>query len=196
MRRMTQTSAPIPPTISIRSAAVLSGLSLRTWQRRIQDGQVAHLGGNGVGTLVPLQAVADLLPGAWAPHEVSALLAADAGDALAQAEVGAQCAQQVLPPALADADDERANAARRMAWHFLAEAAEQGQADAMHWLGLLHAAQGQGGRGDGEEATRGAEREEQLAIMWVARAATQGHVIAQRQIEGLLPRGRAKARGG
>lgn len=188
------TDQPIfsPQAISIRSAAVLSGFSLRTWQRRIQDGQVAHLGGSGVGALVPLAALADQLPGLWDAGDLDALLAADGGDALAQAEVGAKCAQQLLRPALASADDAQAEAAQRMAWHFLAEAAQQEQADAMHWLGLLHAGQAQkiGGGGQDDHSRRAAEREEQLALMWIARAAAKGHVIAQRQMGALMPRAR------
>lgn len=155
---MTDQPTSSPQAISIRSAAVLSGLSLRTWQRRIQDGQVAHLGGTGVGTLVPLQAAADPLPGVWDAHDVQALLAADGGDALAQAEVGAKCAHMVLRPALATTDDALAEAAQRMAWHFLTEAAQQEQADAMHWLGLLHAAQAEKVGGGGRTTIQGAWR--------------------------------------
>lgn len=61
------------------------------------------------------------------------------------------------------------------ALHFLRQAAQQGQADAMHWLGLLHA----GGlcEGDGEA----------MALMWIAKAAAHGHAIAQWQLAGLMP---------
>ena len=65
------------------------------------------------------------------------------------------------------------------ALHFLTQAAEQGEADAMHWLGLLHVA----GlcEGDGQA----------MALSWIAKAAAHGHVIAQRQLAGLMPDGRA-----
>ena len=65
------------------------------------------------------------------------------------------------------------------ALYFLLQAAEQGEADAMHWLGLLHAA----GlcKGDGQA----------MALMWIVKAAAHGHVIAQRQLAGLMPDGRA-----
>ena len=49
----------------------------------------------------------------------------------------------------------------------------------MHWLGLLHAA-GLGGPGDGDA----------LALMWVAKAAAHGHVIAQQQLAALMPQER------
>lgn len=55
---------------------------------------------------------------------------------------------------------------------------QQGEADAMHWLGMLHA----DGlcEGDGQA----------MALMWIAKAAAHGHVIAQRQLATLMP-GRA-----
>ena len=48
----------------------------------------------------------------------------------------------------------------------------------MHWLGILHAA-GLGKEGDDCAA---------LALMWVAKAAAHGHVIAQQQLAALIPR--------
>ena len=68
------------------------------------------------------------------------------------------------------------------ALHFLTRAAEQGEADAMHWLGLLHAA-GLGEAGDTQA----------LALMWVAKAAAHGHAIAAQQLAGLLPGAHAAA---
>lgn len=61
--------------------------------------------------------------------------------------------------------------------HFLTQAAEQGETDAMHWLGLLHAA----GLCEGDA--------DAMALMWIARAAAHGHVIAQRQLASLMPGG-------
>ncbi|GAB1386217.1 hypothetical protein MASR1M59_13650 [Melaminivora sp.] len=64
------------------------------------------------------------------------------------------------------------------ACYFLARAAEQGEADAMYWLGLLHAAGlGQAGDADGDA----------LAVMWLAKAAAHGHAIATQQLAALLP---------
>lgn len=50
----------------------------------------------------------------------------------------------------------------------------------MHWLGMLYAA------GLGRDEDAGSDRRA-LAMMWIARAAAHGHVIAQRQLAGLLP---------
>ena len=62
---------------------------------------------------------------------------------------------------------------REAALYWLRAAAEQGSAEAMQWLGTAHAA-------------GGTERDEQLAVMWIAKAAALGHPIAKRQLEGLL----------
>jgi TPR repeat protein len=50
-------------------------------------------------------------------------------------------------------------------------------ADAMHWLGVLHAA-GLGEPGCDHRA---------LALMWIAKAAAHGHAIGRQQLEVLLP---------
>lgn len=47
----------------------------------------------------------------------------------------------------------------------------------MHWLGLLHAAR-LGEPGEDHNA---------LALMWIAKAAAHGHVIAREQLAALLP---------
>ena len=104
------------------------------------------------------------------------LVRADQGDARAQAEVGALFALAALRDAKAAAPSNLGGGSAMPALHFLTRAAEQGEADAMHWLGLLHAA-GLGESGDGDA----------LALMWVARAAAHGHAIAARQLAGLLP---------
>ena len=108
--------------------------------------------------------------------EVELLVRADQGDARAQAEVGALFALAALRDAKAAAPSNLGGGSAMPALHFLTRAAEQGEADAMHWLGLLHAA-GLGESGDGDA----------LALMWVARAAAHGHAIAARQLAGLLP---------
>ena len=47
----------------------------------------------------------------------------------------------------------------------------------MHWLGLLYAAR-LGEPGEDNQA---------LALMWIAKAAAHGHVIAREQLAALLP---------
>ena len=164
--------------ISLATAAVLTGRSMRTWQRRIEEGLVPRLG-DGRGALVPFSAVRSALAVDLSDEDVQMLVRADQGDAQAQAEVGALFALAALHEAEAAAPaagGAGAGGSIAPALHFLTRAAEQGQADAMHWLGLLHAA-GLGESGDGDA----------LALMWVARAAAHGHAIAARQLAGLLP---------
>ncbi len=95
---------------------------------------------------------------AFSVEDVQVLLRADAGDADAQADIGALLVMA---------------GAREAALHWLNEAARQGSAEAMQWLGTVCAAAGD-------------ERGNNEAIMWVAKAAALGHPIAQRQMDGLL----------
>lgn len=174
--------------ISLNTAAVLTGRSTRTWQRRIEEGQVPRLG-DGRGALVPFSAVRPALVVDLTEEDVQMLVRADQGDAAAQADVGALFALAALDEAQAQAGSRPAPLARGAgtqvvpALHFLTQAAQQGQADAMHWLGLLHAA-GLGEPGD----------DNALALMWIAKAAAHGHVIAAQQLAGLLPGDAAQLR--
>ena len=86
------------------------------------------------------------------------ILPADAGEAVAQCELGLILIEHQRPE-------------RAVCW--LELAAAQGHADAMQWLGKLHA------RGEG------VERDEAQAIEWIKHAAAHGHLIAQRQVEEL-----------
>ncbi|MBS0506926.1 MAG: sel1 repeat family protein [Proteobacteria bacterium] len=164
------------PCISLNTAAVLTGRSVRTWQRRIEEGLVPRLGEERGRALVAFDAVRPALALKLDEPEVDLLVRADQGDAAAQAEVGALFALAALDEAKAAAPANAVGGSAIPALHFLTRAAEQGQADAMHWLGLLHAA-GLGESGDGDA----------LALMWVARAAAHGHAIAVQQVAALLP---------
>ena len=170
--------------ISLNTAAILTGRSMRTWQRRIEEGLVPRLG-DGRGALVPFSAVRPALAVDLSDEDVQMLVRADQGDAAAQADVGALFALAALqeakarPAAPLNRGGGGGGGSIMAAMHFLTQAAGQGEADAMHWLGMLHAA----GlcEGDGQA----------LALMWVAKAAAHGHVIAQRQLAGLLMPGKA-----
>ena len=179
MGRM-QHADPLYP-ISLSTAAVLTGRSMRTWQRRIEEGQVPRLG-DGRSAQVPFAAVRPELAVDLTDEDVPVLVRADQGDAAAQADVGALFALAALDAAKTQAGPRLASLARggggiMPALHFLTQAADQGEADAMHWLGLLHAA----GLCEGDA--------DAMALMWIAKAAAHGHVIAQRQLAGLMPGG-------
>jgi len=170
---------PTAPCISLNTAAVLTGRSIRTWQRRIEEGQVPRLGDERGRALVAVDAVRPALALQLGKQEVGLLVRADQGEAAAQAEVGALFALAALRNAAA------APANMGPALYFLTRSAEQGEADAMHWLGLLHAA-GLGDAGGGDAQ----------ALMWVAKAAAHGHAIAAQQVAALLPDAAALKPGG
>ncbi|MCK9514777.1 MAG: hypothetical protein WCZ18_07950 [Ottowia sp.] len=131
-------------------------------------------------TLVPLAAALPTLTVTLGAEEDAALLVrADNGEAAAQADVGALLARHALQQAADDdgGDGEAQTAASIAAvLYFLEQAAAQGDADAMNWLGTLHAAELAGRRGPAAES---------LALMWAARAAAHGHVIARQQMAAL-----------
>lgn len=151
-------------TLSLDSAVAVSGVSRSTLRRRMADGSVreGEKDASGRTTLV----LSDVLALAHLPldqDDLRVLLQADAGDAVAQTDMGAFFY-------LAGRDDA--------AQYWLHKAAAQGNTESMHWLGMLCAA--------GRDRDLSAERSRDAAVMWVARAAALGHPIAQRQMEQLL----------
>ena len=178
-------------SISLHTAAILTGRSVRTWQRRIEEGLVPRLG-DGVRALVPFEAVQQSMEGvpgeaanAWSAQDVQTLVRADQGEALAQAQMGSQFALLALRGAAPATPPAPGHDAGRIAYYFLERAAEQAQADAMHWLGLLYAA-GLGPAGDASDADANANNNA-MALMWIAKAAAHGHAIARQQLAALLP---------
>lgn len=171
--------------ISLDAVIAMSGRSRRTWWRRIEEGRVAKLPADARGrTLLDFEGVRTAIDLDLSPEDVAAMVRADGGDALAQAEMGALFAVGAVqvpqaasaapnPAALAK---KAASAAAAMYW--LEQAAAQDQADAMQWLAVLYAA------GYGEGAGQNAQH---LAVMWLAKAAAHGHVIAAQQMQALMP---------
>lgn len=122
-------------TLSLDAAVVLTGISRSTLWRRVTDGSLSKGDKDvrGRATLV-LDEVLALMPQGspvLTADDVAVLLRADAGDAEAQADIGALF---------------YVAGAGRVALHWLHEAAEQGSAEAMQWLGTACAA-GAGGGG-------------------------------------------------
>lgn len=156
-----------PHHISLESAIALTGLSRRTWWRHIAEGQVNRVADDARGRA--MLAWADVLPRLSAPldaPEQALVLLADAGDASAQNDLG-----QIF----------FAQAQFKAAGYWWQQAAKKGHADAMQWLGHCYLT-GQGVMPD-----------EYLALMWIARAAAHGHVIAQAQMRGLWPKRKSAA---
>lgn len=151
-------------TIHFDTATAIIGLSRRSLWRRIsaEPGSSETIGKAKGHTHTRINIDSAL---AWSgltlnEEERALIPAADAGDAVSQSELGLVLIEKKLP--------ERAV-------YWLKQAAAQGQADAMQWLGKLYA-QGEG-----------VEKDEAQAIEWIKQAAEHGHQIAQRQIEELEP---------
>ena len=106
------------PSISLHTAAILTGRSLRTWQRRIEDGLVPRLG-DGTRAQVPFAVVQQAMDVAlcptWSAEDVQTLVDADQGDALAQAEMGAKFALIALRGAAAPTSASGGGGARSYA---------------------------------------------------------------------------------
>ena len=152
-------------SISLDAVAALTGMGRSTLWRKAADGVLAKgdKDARGRATLAlsdVLGLICDSTGVPFSDDDVAVLLQADAGDAEAQADIGALLYVH-------------AGGGREAALYWLRAAAEQGSAEAMQWLGTAHAASG-------------TERDEQLAVMWIAKAAALGHPIAKRQLEGLL----------
>ena len=161
-------------SISLDAAEVMTGISRRTLWRRVADGALLSTEKDGrgrtmlalAGLLEPMQDCTGLV---FSAQDLAVLCQADAGDAQAQADVGAQLyaassARKAPPPP-----------SHAAALYWLHLAAEQGNCDAMHWLSTA-AAQARTEKGNHE------------ALMWLAKAAAHGHRIAQMQMEEMLGR--------
>ena len=156
---------------SRRMASVVLGRSERTVRRWCDEGTLRLVGSDAAGrALVALEQVLDMLDGlgAQAPCDgetqlprdrwMRLVLDADAGDDDALACLGTQLLHE-----------GRAAGAVSL----LQEAAQLQHADAMHWLCHCHL------RG------LGVARDPDLALMWLHRAAAQGHVLARAQARAL-----------
>ncbi|MEA3639663.1 MAG: sel1 repeat family protein [Lamprobacter sp.] len=150
------------PTIHFKTAMAITGLSRASLWRRIKDhpGSSETLGESKglLQTRIHLDSALTWAGLTLDEEERTLIPAADAGDAAAQRELGLVFLGLEQP---------------QRAVHWLHLAAAQQDADAMQWLGKLYA---------GDE---GVEQDEAQAMEWIKKAAAQGHLIAQRQVEEL-----------
>jgi hypothetical protein len=146
--------------ISLDTLVAISTWSRRTWWRRISSTEVRRLPDDARGrVMLAWDSVHHHVPLPLSPQDLQLMFRADAGDMAAQNDFGQHLFLLDRPAA---------------AIYWIEQAARQGCADAMQWLGVAHA------------TGHGVERNEYLALMWIARAAAQGHVIARAQADGLL----------
>lgn len=144
--------------ISLNTAISITGLSKRTLWRRIAEGvlRTDPAVEPGERTRVAVDDVAPLARLALTPTLRERVIAADAGEAEVQCDLGLLFLGEGL-------DAEGAG--------WLALAAEQAQLDAMHWLGRCYV------------AGRGVAADEKRGVDWIARAANYGHVSARHMVQ-------------
>lgn len=148
--------------LSLQTVMTLTEWSERTIRRRLADGtlQCAENSGAYNKTLICFDSIR---------QDVCIPLAADDMELLRQADAGLAEAQTDVAILFLGA------AKFKSALYWLEQAAKQNYPDALQWLGdcYLHG--------------RGVEQDQNLAVMWLAKAASLGHVIAMRQIEAMRP---------
>ena len=147
-------------SISLQAAMTLTEWSERTIRRRVADGSLQCVSDNTASnkTLIYLKSIEADLCIPLPVDDIELLKAADAGDAAAQTDL----ALLFL-----------AHGKAKSAAYWLELAAKQNFPDAMHWLGCCYL------RGEGFA------KDETLALMWIAKAASLGHPLASLQIKGL-----------
>lgn len=149
------------PSCSIQTASILLGRSERTLQRWCEDGTLRVVGNDlrkSQRKLIDLTQILQMFGPCPEPDLAEILGAADNGDATAQNDLGTLLLRQGKAGA---------------AVSFFEEAARRNNPDAMHWL--YHC----------NMNAIGVERNENLALMWLSKAAGEGHVIAKAQAEAL-----------
>jgi hypothetical protein len=150
-------------SISVDAAIVITEKSRRTWWRRISEGAVLRAADDERGrAMLVWDGVVPHICIPMTPEDLSFVLRADASDAEAQNDVS-----QLFSIA----------GKHEAALYWLQQAAQQDHADAMQWLGRCYL----GGEG--------VPKDEHLGIMWIAKAAAHGHVIAKAQMKSLRPAG-------
>ena len=117
-------------TLSLDASVAITGISRRTLWRRVTDGTIGRCDTDGRSrAMLALGDVLGLVDVALTAEDKAMLLRADAGDAEAQADMGALF---------------YVAGAHKAALYWLNEAAAQDNAEAMQWLGTAYASGGGG----------------------------------------------------
>ncbi len=148
------------PNISLKTATLLTGLSLRTLRRRIADGTLkcASSEEDFNKTLICFDSIKNDIGIPLEPDDIELIKDADAGEPEAQNDLGVLFLENNKP---------------QNAIYWLELAAKQDFADAMHLLGTCYL------KGNG------LAKDYNLALMWIAKAASLGHSIAIEQIKSI-----------
>ena len=152
--------------ISLDSAIVVTEISKRTLWRRLTDGQITRLENDERGrAMLAFDDLVPLLCISVEPGDYELFIDADRGDVEAQNDL-----------ALLFLEAEKPEIA--LYWLQSAVTAQQSvvSVDAMHNLANLYL------------KGIGVEKNENTALMWLAKAAAHGHVIAEQQMAALMQR--------
>lgn len=146
-------------SLSLLAAASVTGKSKRTLWRRLADGSLQRAPDDAHGrTMLSTAQIATEVCLPLTTVDWACLQAADEGDPTAQCDMAVRLLSAGHEP---------------NAQYWLEQAARQKHPEAMHWLAYCHLT----GLGRAPDQNAG--------MVWLARAAAAGHVIAMRQMAGL-----------
>ena len=152
------------PNVSLQTATLLTGLSRRTLSRRITNGTLKSAQASKKDqyniTMISLDSIKNDIGIPLNPDDIELIKAADAGKPEAQNDLGVLFLENNKPQSA-------------ICW--LELAAKQDFVNAMHLLGNCYL------KGNG------LAKDNNLAIMWIAKAASLGHPIAIAQIRSIRP---------
>ncbi|MGR8932664.1 MAG: tetratricopeptide repeat protein [Gammaproteobacteria bacterium] len=148
--------------LSLQAVITLTEWSERTVRRRLADGSLKCSEDSGPNNRI-------LICYSSIQKDVCIPVSTDDIKLIGQADAGEPGAQTDLALLFLGRDKLKS------ALYWLELAAKQNYPDAMHWLGECYL------------NGRGVTRDYNLAVMWIAKAASGGHFIAMRQIEAMRP---------
>ena len=148
--------------INLQTAATLTELSTRTIRRRMAAGLLKNAGNleDHYKAMICLESIQPDISIPLEPDDIDLIKSADSGDAEAQNDLALLFLE---------------NNKFKSAVYWLELAAQQHVADAMQLLGECYL------KGNG------LPKDNNLAIMWIAKAASLGHPIALAQMQSLQP---------
>ena len=154
--------------VSLQATITLTEWSERTIRRRIADGTLPYtdsltVGGGQNKTMIDFEAIKNAICISLEDDDLELIEAADAGDASAQNDLAMLFLEHDKP---------------KSAIYWLELSVKQNFADAMQHLGNCYL------------KGYGVSKDHNLAIMWIAKAASLGHAIADQQIKSLLSLGK------
>ncbi|MGZ5574505.1 MAG: tetratricopeptide repeat protein [Methylobacter sp.] len=146
--------------VSLQAATTLTEWSERTIRRRLADGSLKCASDNDAHykTMICFDSIKQNICIPLNPDNLELIESADSGDAKAQNDLALLFLE---------------NNKQKSAVYWLELAAKQSLADAMHLLGRCYL------------EGNGLAKDENLGIMWIAKAASLGHPIALAQIQSI-----------